>query len=154
MSRIQQELNSRTRNEEAVSLKPDDVLRDGKIFAVVGATRNMDKYGYQIFRILKDYGYMAYAVNPNYSSIEEYPCFPSLAEVPEKPDVVVTVVPPDVTEAIIEEAHRLSIPTIWMPPGSGSTAAIQKCEDCRLEHVDEVCVIFAVKSLGWRSAGK
>jgi predicted CoA-binding protein len=131
-----------------------EVLKKSKTFAVVGATRNTDKYGYLIFRILTDSGYKAYAVNPNYDSIDEYLCFSSLADLPEKPDVVVTVVPPDVTEKIIDEAHRLSIPTIWMPPGSGSEAAVRKCEDCRLEHVDETCVIFAVKSLGWRPAGK
>ncbi len=130
-----------------MSLDPQDVLKNGKTFAVVGATRNTDKYGYQIFRMLKDYGYKTYAVNPNYDSIEEFPCFPTLAELPEKPDVVVTVVPPDVTEKIIDEAHRLGLPTVWMPPGSGSAAAVRKCEDCRLGHVDEACVILAVKSL-------
>jgi predicted CoA-binding protein len=137
-----------------MSSKPEEVLKNSRVFAVIGATRNKAKYGYEIFRILTDYGYKAYAVNPNYDSIEGFPCFPSLAELPEKPDVVVAVVPPDVTETIIDEAHRLGVPTIWMPPGSGSEAAVRKCEACRLGHVDETCVIFAVKSLGWRPAGR
>jgi predicted CoA-binding protein len=134
-----------------MSLDPQDVLIKSKTFAVVGATRNKDKYGYQVFRILTDYGYKAYAVNPHYDSIEEHPCFPSLAELPVKPDVAVTVVPPDVTERIIDEALRLGIPTIWMPPGSGSEAAVQKCEACRLDHVDDACVILAVKFQGKRA---
>lgn len=130
-----------------MSLDPHDVLKKSKTFAVVGATRNRDKYGYQIFRILEDYGYKAYAVNPHYDSIEDARCFPTLSDLPEKPDVVVTVVPPGITEKIIDEAHRLGIPMVWMPPGAGSEAAVRKCEDCRLGHVDEACVIFAVKSL-------
>jgi uncharacterized protein len=129
---------------------PVDVLKENRVYAVVGATRNKDKYGYQIFRILADYGYRVYAVNPNYDSIEEYPCFPSLADLPEKPDVAVTVVPPDITEKVIGEADRLGIQTIWMPPGSGSEAALRRCEECRLEHVDEACVILAVKFQGKR----
>lgn len=133
-------------------MDPHEVLANSKTFAVVGATRNKDKYGYQIFRILTDYGYKAYPVNPNYDSIDEYPCFPSLADLPEKPDVAVTVVPPDVTEKIIDEARRLSIPVVWMPPGSGSEAAVQRCEECRLGHVDEACVILAVKFLGRRTS--
>jgi uncharacterized protein len=132
-------------------MDPHEVLKNSKAFAIVGATRNTDKYGYQIFRILLDYGYKAYAVNPNYDSIDGYPCYPSLAELPEKPDVVVTVVPPEVTEKIIGEAHRMGIPTIWMPPGSGSEAAVQRCEDCRLAHVDDACVILAVKFQGRRT---
>jgi predicted CoA-binding protein len=68
-----------------MSSEPDQVLRNSKIFAVVGATRNKAKYGYEIFRILIDFGYKACAVNPNYNSIDEYPCFPSLAALPERP---------------------------------------------------------------------
>jgi len=127
---------------------PADVLKENRVYAVVGATRNKDKYGYQIFRILNDYGYKAYAVNPNYDSIEEFPCFPTLADLPEKPGVVVTVVPPDITARIIGEADGLGIGTVWMPPGSGSRAAVEKCEQCGLAHVDEACVILAVKFQG------
>jgi predicted CoA-binding protein len=131
---------------------PRAIIKNNRIFAVVGATRNKAKYGYEIFRILVDCGYKTYAVNPHYPSIDEGPCFKSLSELPEKPEVVVTVVPPQVTEKIIEEAHRLGIPTVWMPPGAGSSTAVQKCEDCRVEHVDESCVILAVKFWGPRSA--
>jgi uncharacterized protein len=133
-----------------MSPDPQEVLKKNQTFAVIGATRNTHKYGYQIFRILADYGYKVYAVNPNYDSIEEYSCYPSLADLPEKSDVAITVVPPDVTEQIIGEADRLGIRTVWMPPGSGSEAAVCRCEECRLEHVDEACVILAVKFLGIR----
>jgi predicted CoA-binding protein len=130
---------------------PREIIKNNRLFAVVGATRNKAKYGYEIFRILADYGYKVYPVNPHYTSIDEATCYRSLSELPEKPEVVVTVVPPDVTEKIIDEARQLGIPTVWMPPGAGSAAAVRKCEECPVEHVDESCVILAVKFQGPRS---
>jgi len=127
-----------------------DVLKCRKSYAVVGATRNTEKYGYLIFRILADYGYTAYAVNPHYESIDEFPCYKSLSELPGIPEVVVPVVPPPVTEKIIDEAHRLGIGTVWMPPGAGSAAAVAECERLGMEHVDDACVILAVRHCGPR----
>ncbi len=120
---------------------------------MVGATRNQDKYGYLIFRILVDYGYTAYAVNPRYDSIDGFPCYASLGALPGIPEVLVPVVPPAVTEKIIEEAHLLGIGTVWMPPGAGSAAAAAECERFGMEHVDDACVILAVRHCGPRRAG-
>lgn len=129
---------------------PWAVLKCRNSFAVVGATRNEEKYGYLIFRILVDYGYTTFAVNPHYESIDELPCYVSLSELPEVPDVVLTVVPPAVTEKIIDEAHGLGVRTVWMPPGAGSAAAIAECEQYGMEHVDDACVILAVRHCGPR----
>ncbi len=136
-----------------MSSDPWDVLKCRASYAVVGATRNKEKYGYLIFRILADYGYTAYAVNPHYPSIDEFSCYESLSGLPAVPEVVVPVVPPEVTEKIIDEAHRLGIGTVWMPPGAGSAAAVAKCERLGMEHVDDACVMLAVKYCGLRPAG-
>jgi len=118
---------------------------------VVGATLNKEKYGYLIFRILADYDYTAYPVNPHYESIDGVACRKSLADLPVVPEVVVAVVPPAVTEKIIDEAHGLGIETIWMPPGAGSAAAVAKCEEYGMRYVDDACVILAVKHSGSRA---
>ncbi len=135
-----------------MSNDPWDVLKCRNSYAVVGATRNTEKYGYLIFRILVDYGYTAFAVNPHYDSIDGLPCYNSLRALPEVPEVVVPVVPPEVTEKIVEDAHRLGVGTVWMPPGAGSAAAVAACERLGMEHVDDACVILAVRHCGPRQA--
>ncbi len=112
-----------------------------RVFAIVGATRKKEKYGYRIFRILKDAGYKVYPVNPKYDEIEGERCYASLSELPEKPDVVDIVVPPDVTEIIVREAHELGINRIWMQPGSESASAIKFCEDNGMLVLHNVCVM-------------
>jgi predicted CoA-binding protein len=112
-----------------------------KRFAVVGATDNAEKYGNRIFKNLTSRGYEVYPVNPNLKEIEGVKCYPSLAELPVKVDVVDFVVPPNVTESILKECKRLELDRIWLQPGSESDAAIAYCHDNKLKVVYGTCVM-------------
>jgi uncharacterized protein len=96
------------------------------VFAVVGASRNREKYGYKVYKSLKRAGYSVYAVNPNADDLDGDPVYPLLDNVPEQIDCVVTVVPPEVTVEIIPQAGHLRIPYCWMQPGSESEAAVKE----------------------------
>lgn len=112
-----------------------------KRFAIVGATSNTKKYGYQIFKNLRSRGYEVYPVNPKLKELEGARCYPSLADVPVKVDVVDFVVPPAVTEAILKECKKLGLDRIWLQPGSESEAAIAFCHQNNLKVVHNVCVM-------------
>jgi len=89
MHEQQQEWEKSGRRESLL----EEFLRPSHVFAVVGATPKREKYGYKIFKSLKEAGYKVYAVNPNHEEIEGERCYASLSELPEKPDVVDIVVP-------------------------------------------------------------
>ena len=42
---------------------------DQKVWAVIGATHKTEKFGYKIYKCLKDHGYEVYPVNPNIAEI-------------------------------------------------------------------------------------
>lgn len=109
-------------------------------FAIVGATDNHEKYGYQIFKNLRSRGYEVYPVNPRLNELEGIRCYPSLADIPVKVDVVDFVVPPKVTEQILKECKHLGLHRIWLQPGPESEAAIAFCKDSNLKVVCGVCV--------------
>lgn len=113
-----------------------------KRFAVIGATDNPEKYGNNIFKNLTRRGYEVYPVNPNLKEIEGIKCYPSLADIPVKVDVVDFVVPPPVTEATLKECKKLGLDHIWLQPGSESDAAIAFCQDNNLKVVYGTCVII------------
>lgn len=115
------------------------------IFAVVGASRNPKKYGYQLYKDLKEAGYEVYPVNPKAEEILGDKCYPGLEYLPTKPDVVDIVVPPRVTEEIVRTCKRLGITKIWMQPGSESEAAIRFCDNNNIEVVHSVCVMIERK---------
>lgn len=124
-----------------------EILTRHKTFAIVGVSRDKEKYGFETFETLKNAGYKVFPINPKYESIEGEKCYSSLKELPERPEVVVTVVPPTVTEKVVEACAELKIPIVWMPPGSWSDLAIKKCQDSRIIEIHDVCIVFAVKSL-------
>ena len=113
-----------------------------KTFAVVGATDNPKKYGNQIFKNLKSRGYEVFPVNPKLKELDEVRCYPGLADIPVKVDVVDFVVPPEITETIIKDCKRLGLERIWLQPGSESEAAIAFCDENNLKVVHSICVML------------
>ena len=93
---------------------PDMLLEEQmltmKTWAVIGANQNPEKYGNMILRKLKKKNYAVYAVNPRYDIIDGEPCYPSLTDLPVKPDVINMVVAPAVGQVFLREAAALGHP--------------------------------------------
>ena len=117
-------------------------LNKRNIFAVVGASRDPKKYGYQVYKDLKNAGYEVYAVNPNAEEILGDKCYPNLENLPAKAGVVDIVVPPKVTEDVVKTCKELGITRVWMQPGSESEKAIKFCEENGIDVVYGVCVMI------------
>ncbi len=120
-------------------------LDEHNVFAVVGVSRNPQKYGHQVYKDLKSAGYKVYPVNPNAQEVLGNKCYPCLEELPERPDVVVTVVPPQVTEQVVKTCKELEIKRVWMQPGSESEEAIRFCKENGLEVVYDKCIMVERK---------
>jgi predicted CoA-binding protein len=110
-------------------------------WAVVGASENPDKYGHKVFSVLLQSGYQVYGVNPKGGTLLGHKLYPSLAALPEKPEVVNTVVPPPVTEQIAKEVVALGIKRVWMQPGSESQAAIEYLQEHGVQVVHGACAM-------------
>lgn len=116
-------------------------LNTENVFAVVGASRDPEKYGHQVYKDLLNAGYRVYCVNPNADAVLGNKCFPNLEVLPQKPDVVDIVVPPKITEQIVKVCKKLGITKVWMQPGSESEAAIRFCEENSMDVVHGVCIM-------------
>lgn len=119
-----------------------------RVFAVVGASRDRAKFGYQVYVALKSAGYAVYPVNPNAEEIDGDPVSPRLDSVPEPIDCVVTVVPPEVTVEVVKQAGHLHIPYLWMQPGAESESAVIEAEAQGIEAVyGGPCIMVEVDRL-------
>jgi predicted CoA-binding protein len=112
-----------------------------RVWAVVGASQDRSKYGNRVFRSLRSSGYTVYPVNPKGGEVEGVEAYASLADLPQLPDVVDLVVPPQVTEQVVKEAHQLGLSRIWMQPGAESEAAIAYCREQRMQVVHDACAM-------------
>ena len=123
----------------------EDLIREfinERVWVVVGASTNPNKYGNQIFRTLLEAGYRVFGVNAGGGEIAGQELYRSLDELPETPAVVDTVVPPPVTEQIVQQCAELGLTRVWMQPGSESPQAIAFCEEHGIKVVHGACAMI------------
>ena len=111
-----------------------------KSVAIVGVSRNKDKFGSAIYRDMKAKGYKVWAINPKLDMFEGDRCYAGLGALPEKPEGVILVVQPADTVAVIEEAARLGIQYIWLQQGANGPEGEAKCKELGLKFVSGECI--------------
>ena len=119
-----------------------DFLAKNNVIAVVGVSRNPEKYGNKVFFDLLEAGYKVYAIHRDGGAIGEHKRYPDLASLPETPDVVNVVVPSVVTEGIVRECKERGITKVWMQPGSESRQAIDFCQENGIAVLHGVCIMI------------
>lgn len=115
-----------------------------KVWVVVGANENPEKYGNMIYRKLKAHGYTVYPVNPNYEMIEGDKCYKDLSSLPEVPEVIDMVVSPKRGFEVIEEAAKLGVKNIWLQPGTYNNTIMDLISSKGLNAV-QACVLVALR---------
>lgn len=105
-----------------------DAFLSGQPHAVVGASPDRKKYGNKVLRAYQQLNRPVYPIHPAADSVEELTAYRSLSELPEPVHGISIIVPPKVTEAVIEEAAQLGIKHVWMQPGAESDEAIAIAE--------------------------
>ena len=121
------------------------LLQTSHTFAIVGASQDKSKYGYEVFETLTRHGHTVLPINPKYADIDGVTCYPSLPNLPRNPDVVLTAAPASVSEKIAETCAAMGIPIFWMPPGTETDAAIEICKQNNVIAIHGFCPVFILK---------
>ena len=114
-------------------------------YAIVGASSNEKKNGYKVFNDLSEWWYHVVAINPNETQILWKPVISTLSAYDGKIDVVIFIVPPQVTEKVLEEVKTLWIKNVWMQPGAESDQAISFCEKNGIACIHDACIMVQRK---------
>ncbi len=91
----------------------NDFLAQKRI-AVAGVSREGEGTANLIYDKLKSTGHTVYAINPNAEMIGGEPCYPDVKSTPEKPDAVMIVTKPEVTDKIVRDCAEAGIKRVWM----------------------------------------
>jgi len=119
-----------------------EFLNKNNIFAIVGVSINPNKWGWKVYKNLKSSGFNVYPINPKHKKINNDTCYPDLKSMPKKPDVVITIVKPEITENIVKECKDLGIKKVWMQPGSESEKSIDLCKKNNIKIVSKSCFVI------------
>jgi predicted CoA-binding protein len=91
-------------------------------------------------KYLQDHGFEIVPVNPNYQEILGQRCYPDLAAVPGKIDVVDLFQKPALIPGYVDQAIAIGARVVWMQLGIINEAAAQKARAAGLEVVMDRCM--------------
>jgi uncharacterized protein len=124
------------------------VDRPDTSFAIVGATDTPGKYGGIIYRDLKRKGYKVFAINPNRDAVDGDPGWARVSEIPEKPTVVVLVVPAPVGVKVVADAAEAGADKVWVQPGAFSEELGEALDDGGFDWLAGACVMVETRAIG------
>lgn len=113
-----------------------------KKLAVVGVSRNKQKFGSMVYSDLISKGYTVYPVNPKISEFEGVKCYPSLKALPKGVEGAVLVIHPLDGEQAVRDAKTAGIQRIWFQQGAESKAAVDYCRQNGLSAITGECILM------------
>lgn len=111
-----------------------------KTIAVVGVSNNKDKPAYHIAEYLQRVGYKVIPVNPGVSEVLGQKCYASLAEIPEKVDLVDVFRKSEFAAEIAQESVKIGVKALWLQDGIQSAEAEQTAKAAGIIFVQNDCI--------------
>jgi predicted CoA-binding protein len=93
------------------------VLQDNRVIAVVGLSPNWNRPSYFAAKYMLEHGYTVIPVNPGATEILGQKCYPDLAAIPVRVDLVDVFRKPEDAGPIADEAIRIGAKCLWLQLG-------------------------------------
>ena len=119
---------------------PEEILRDAKTIALVGASPNPAKPSHGVMRYLLAQGYDVVPVRPlDCDDVLGVPCVATLAEIDRPIDLVDVFRRSEHTPAHAREAVAAGAKALWLQLGIRSEEARRVATDGGLDYVEDLC---------------
>ena len=116
------------------------ILATNKVIAVVGLSADWYRPSYFAAKYMQEHGYRIVPVNPRYKEILGEKCYASLADIPEKVDVVDVFRKTADVMPIAEQAVAVGAKVLWQQLGVLNQDADRYARDHGLDSVMDRCV--------------
>lgn len=121
------------------------MIDKNKTYAVIGISKNQEKYWYKVFKDLLENNYKVFGINPKWWVLLWETIYQKLEDIKETIDIVIFVTPPNITEIILDNVKDLDIQEVWFQPGAESENAIQFCEENNISYTSNACIMIQRK---------
>jgi predicted CoA-binding protein len=118
-----------------------DLLAEAKTIAVVGLSDNPLRPSHGVSAYMQAQGYKIIPVNPTIEEALGEKSYPSLADVPEKIDLVNIFRRPEFVDEVVDQAIQRKVPAVWMQEEVINEAAATKARNAGLFVVMDRCIL-------------
>ena len=122
------------------SVDVEEMLRSAQTIAVVGLSSDPGRDSNSVARYLQEVGYRIIPVNPYEDQVLGERSFPSLADLPEGPDIVDVFRRAEHTPSVAQQAVAIGAKVLWLQSGIVSDESRRIAEEGGLAYVENACI--------------
>lgn len=111
-----------------------------RTIAVMGHSDDPNRTSYQIAAMLRQVGYIVYAVNPKVGEIDGEKCYPTLMDVPEPIDIVDVFRRSEFLPEVVDQAVAVNAKVVWAQLGVEDALAARVAEAAGVRVVMDRCI--------------
>lgn len=113
--------------------------------AILGASKNQDRYSYMAFKMLQEYGHTVVPVTPKFSELEGVKTYATLKDIPDAVDTLTMYVGPEISSKLKEDILELKPRRVIFNPGSENTDLEKDLNQAGIE-VEEACTLVLLRT--------
>lgn len=119
----------------------EKIIKESKNVAVVGLSNKLGRPSLTVASYLKGQGYRIIPVNPAIQEVGGDRCYPDLASVPDRIDIVDVFRRSDEVLPVVDAAIKIGAKVIWMQEGVVNEEAANKAREAGLMVVMDKCML-------------
>ena len=129
------------------SMLGSPVKENPRTIAVIGLSEVSSKPSHYVSEYMQQHGYRIYPVNPSIPAVLGEKSYPSLSDLPIKPDIINVFRLPKFIPAIVDEMIQLKLPNLWVQMGIINEEAAARAEAAGIHVVMDRCIMVEHRRL-------
>jgi predicted CoA-binding protein len=119
-----------------------DAFLSSRKLAIAGVSRTPKKFGFEVFKTLREKGFEIFPINPAADQIDGIPCFKNISSLPVNIHHLLILTKKDQTKEVVKEALAKGIDNIWIQQGSSTPEAIELTRGHRINLITGECILM------------
>lgn len=113
-----------------------------KKMAIAGVSGNPKKFGYAIFKELRQKGFDICPINPRLEKIEDIKAYKTVDDIPDDYEKLFIVTPKSETDKIIRQAAQKGIKHVWVQQTAGTKETYNVAKKYNIDLIEKECLFM------------
>ncbi|MCK9421403.1 MAG: CoA-binding protein [Bacteroidales bacterium] len=125
-----------------VTKKSIDAFLAPRKLAIAGVSRDPKKFGFSVFKELKEKGFEVIPINPEADNIDGTPCLRHVSELPDDVSSLLIITPRSQTPGIVTEALERKLKNIWIQQMSETPETLILAKTSGVNLIYKQCILM------------